>query len=325
MAMGNKLITETNFTFPGQTAVYHGKVRDVYDLGDTLLFVASDRYSAFDRNLALVPHKGELLTGISRWWFEQTADIIPNHIIDYPDPNVAWGRKYKVVPLEMIVRGYITGVTNTSLWHTYSEGQRDYGDFFLPEGLIKNQKLPEPVLTPTTKFEKHDRNLTPAEAVKEGLIDADVWERLQKVSIELFTFGQKKAAEKGLILVDTKYEFGTDQMGNIYLIDEVHTPDSSRYWRAESYKASIAKGTEPENYDKEYMRLWYKERFDPYAEGEAPKVPKDVIDELKNRYIFVYEQLTGKSFEPTNEDNALERIEQNINTVLSELTAEQTI
>lgn len=310
--MDSSLITETNFTFPGQKAVYHGKVRDVYDLGKSLLFVASDRYSAFDRNLAVVPHKGELLTAISKWWFEQTAYIVPNHIINYPDPNVAWGNKYAVVPLEMIVRGYITGVTNTSLWHTYSNGQRDYGDFTLPDGLTKNQKLPQPVLTPTTKFEKHDRNLTPAEALKEGLIDEAIWEKLQKIALELFTFGQAKAAEKGLILVDTKYEFGTDTEGNIFLIDEVHTPDSSRYWRTDAYEASLAAGKEPENYDKEYMRLWYKERFDPYAEGVAPEVPTEIVEELKNRYIYVYEHLTAQKFVAADETDALNRIENNV-------------
>ncbi len=314
--MSGALITETDFHFPGQQAVYHGKVRDVYDLGDSLLFVASDRYSAFDRNLALVPHKGELLTAISKWWFEQTAHIVPNHIIGYPDPNVAWGKKFQVVPLEMIVRGYITGVTNTSLWHTYSGGQRDYGDFTLPDGLRKNQKLPQPVLTPTTKFETHDRNLTPAEAVSEGLIDAGIWEKLQKIALELFAFGQKTAAEKGLILVDTKYEFGTDADGNIFLIDEVHTPDSSRYWRADTYEASLAAGKEPENYDKEYMRLWYKERFDPYADGEPPEVPPEVITELRNRYAYVYERLTGGTFVPPEETEVLRRIETNVTKAL---------
>jgi phosphoribosylaminoimidazole-succinocarboxamide synthase len=298
--------------------LYHGKVRDVYDLGDSLLFVATDRYSAFDRNLALVPHKGELLTAISRWWFEQTTDIVPNHIIGYPDPNVAWGKKYEVLPIEMIVRGYITGVTNTSLWHTYSEGQRDYGDFTLPDGLRKNDKLPSPVLTPTTKFEKHDRNLTPKQAVAESLLDEKTWQKLQNVALQLFSFGQKAAEEHGLILVDTKYEFGTDKNGQIVLIDEIHTPDSSRYWRADSYQASLEAGKEPDNYDKEFLRLWYKERFDPYADENsvAPKVPLETIDELRRRYIYVYEQLTGQTFVAADETDALTRIETNIRQAL---------
>jgi phosphoribosylaminoimidazole-succinocarboxamide synthase len=315
--MRERLISETDFHFPGQQAVYHGKVRDVYDMGQSMLFVASDRYSAFDRSLALVPHKGELLTAISKWWFEQTAPIIQNHIVGYPDSNVAWGKKYKVVPIEMVVRGYITGVTNTSLWHTYSEGQRDFGDFTLPDGLVKNQRLPQPVLTPTTKFEKHDRNLTPKEAVAEGLVDAKLWEQLQKIALDLFTFGQKAAAEKGLILVDTKYEFGVDTDGQPVLIDEIHTPDSSRYWRADTYQASLDAGKEPDNYDKEFLRLWYKERFDPYADTPAPEPSEEIIGELKDRYIYVYEQLTGQQFSPEDSDNdPITRIDTNVRKAL---------
>lgn len=315
--MSGQVLENTDFHFPGQVGIYHGKVRDVYDMGDSLLFVATDRYSAFDRNLAVVPHKGELLTGISRWWFEATASIVPNHIIGYPDPVVTWGRKYTVIPIEMVVRGYITGVTNTSLWHTYSEGQRDYGDFTLPDDLHKNEALPEPVLTPTTKFEAHDRNLTPAEAVKEGLVDANLWQKLQKVALELFRFGQATAHEKGLILVDTKYEFGTDGQGHIVLIDEIHTPDSSRYWRRDSYEASLKAGEEPENYDKEFLRRWYKERFDPYNDADAPTAPPDIIDELAGRYRYVYEQLTGQTFTPTpNGDDTAKRIDANVRKAL---------
>jgi phosphoribosylaminoimidazole-succinocarboxamide synthase len=309
-------IASTDFSFPGQQGVYHGKVRDVYDFGDSLMMVATDRYSAFDRNLALISHKGELVTAVSRWWFEQTESIIKNHIRSYPDPNVAWCDKYKVVPIEMIVRGYITGVTNTSLWHTYSQGQRDYGEFTLPEGLGKNQKLPDPVLTPTTKFEKHDRPLTPQEAVREGLIGADLWERLKSVALELFRFGQQTAETKGLILVDTKYEFGLDEQNNLVLIDEIHTQDSARYWRADTYQQQISQGQEPDNYDKEFLRLWFKMRFDPYADKIAPDVPKEVCDELTSRYAYVYERLTGKAFSAAPEENPLERIETNIQKAL---------
>ena len=316
--MDQPLIDQTQFEFPGQTAVYHGKVRDVYDLGQTLLFVASDRYSAFDRNLALIPQKGALLTSISRWWFEQTAHIVPNHILAYPDLNVAWGKKYKVIPLEMIVRGYITGVTNTSLWHTYSEGRREYGTFSLPDGLHKNAQLPSPVLTPTTKFEAHDRNLTPDEAVSEGLLDKTTWDKLQQISLRLFDFGQQTASQNGLILVDTKYEFGLDEDGHIVLIDEIHTPDSSRYWRADTYESNLAAGDEPDNYDKEYLRLWYKARFDPYAEGEAPQVPAAAALELSHRYEYVYRQLTGHDFKPVTAPTAevLQRIDANVREAL---------
>lgn len=317
--MGYRTITKTDFSFPGQTGLYHGKVRDVYDLEETLLFVATDRYSAFDRNLAFIPHKGQLVTAISRWWFDQTNSIIKNHVKGYPDPNVTWGQKYQVVPIEMVVRGYITGVTSTSLWHNYSNGQRDFGDFTLPDGLKKNQKLPEPVFTPTTKFEAHDRPLTPQEAVTEGLIEPQVWDRLQTVARELFVFGQKTAAEKGLILVDTKYEFGTDNQGNIVLIDEIHTPDSSRYWLAENYQASLDAGSEPDNYDKEYLRLWYNERCSPYKDAVLPDPSPEAINELSRRYIYVYEKLTGNKFvAPSDNEDILARIEINVNKALEE-------
>lgn len=311
-------IASTDFSFPKQAGVYHGKVRDVYDFGDSLMLVATDRYSAFDRNLALIRHKGELVTAISKWWFEQTASITKNHIISYPDPNVAWCKKYTVVPIEMIVRGYITGVTNTSLWHTYGQGQRDFGEFTLPEGLHKNQKLPEPVLTPTTKFEKHDRPLTPQEAIAEGLVDTDVWERLKRVALELFRFGQETAEAKGLILVDTKYEFGLDKQNNLVLIDELHTPDSARYWFPDTYQQLIDKGEEPENYDKEYLRLWFKARFDPYKDTTVPPVPDEVLDELTNRYIYVYEHLTGQKFVAAPDTDPTVRIETNIKKVLEQ-------
>lgn len=307
----------TDFHFPGQKKVYHGKVRDVYDFGDTLLLVTTDRYSAFDRNLALVPYKGELVTAITRWWFEQTASIIKNHVIDYPDPHVVRCKKYQLIPIEMVVRGYITGVTSTSLWHTYSAGQRDYGDFTLPDGLCKNDKLPHPVLTPTTKLEAHDRNLTPDEAVAEGLVDKAVWEQLQSIAIELFTYGQKTAEKAGLMLVDTKYEFGLDTDGSIVLIDEIHTPDSSRFWLADTYKTLIDQDKEPDNYDKEFLRLWFNERFDPYSDAPAPAVPDEIITELSNRYMYVYKRLSGTKFKPANDEDLIGAIESNVKKVLA--------
>jgi phosphoribosylaminoimidazole-succinocarboxamide synthase len=215
----------------------------------------------------------------------------------------------------MIVRGYITGVTNTSLWHTYGEGQRDFGDFTLPDGLKKNEKLPQPVLTPTTKFEVHDRNLRPKEAVAEGLVEAGVWDKLQNIALKLFSFGQETAAAKGLILVDTKYEFGLDDAGNIVLIDEIHTPDSSRYWRMDTYQASLDAGKEPDNYDKEFLRLWFKEQGDPYADTPLPDAPEEIIKELTNRYIYVYEHLTGQKYEAPAGD-PLPRIEANVKKAL---------
>lgn len=316
--MERTILEETDFKLPGCQGVYHGKVRDVYDFGNRLMLVASDRYSAFDRILAKVPNKGALLTATSRWWFEQTAHIVQNHIISYPDPNVAYCHKYEVIPLEMVVRGYITGVTNTSLWHTYSEGQRDYGIFTLPDGLRKNDKLPEPVMTPTTKLEVHDRNLTPAEALAEGLLKDEVWQRASSLALELFRFGQQKAEAAGLYLVDTKYEFGLTTEGQIVLIDEIHTQDSSRYWLAETYDERVRNGQEPDNYDKEYMRLWFKERFDPYADAVAPTAPDDVIAELERRYQYVYEKLTGEPFVLPDTIDIVSRVESNLKRSLRE-------
>lgn len=316
----NNTIAETDFHFPKQKNVYHGKVRDVYDFGDSLMMLATDRYSAFDRNLALIPHKGKLVTAISRWWFEQTEPIVKNHVKSYPDPNVTWCNKYKVVPIEMVVRGYITGVTSTSLWHSYAKGQRDYGIFTLPDGLAKNQKLPKPVFTPSTKFEKHDRTLTPQEAVKEGLVDPKLWEKLQDIAMKLFTFGQKTALDKGLILVDTKYEFGLDEQNNLVLIDEIHTPDSSRYWRADSYKKRLEAGQEPDYYDKEFLRLWFSEHGDPYKDKTLPTPSPKIIQEMSNRYIYVYEKLSGQKFQkPDAAQDPLKRIQTNILKSLEKL------
>jgi phosphoribosylaminoimidazole-succinocarboxamide synthase len=307
-----QLLKTTDFHFPGQKGVYRGKVRDVYDLGGSLLLIATDRYSAFDRNLAFIPYKGELVTAISRWWFEQTEPIIKNHIKGHPDSHVAWGKKYNVVPIEMVVRGFITGVTNTSLWYMYSQGQRDFGDLTLPEGLQKNQRLPEPVITPTTKLEEHDRPLTPEEAVKEGLIDEKLWQQIRDAALKLYIFGQKTAFKKGLILVDTKYEFGQEADGSLVLIDEVHTPDSSRYWLAETYQERVEAGEEPDYYDKEFLRLWFKERFDPYKDKDAPEASVEAVEELSRRYRYIYEQLLGQPFAPAEIDDLQATIEANV-------------
>lgn len=310
-------IVATDFVFPGQQQLYRGKVRDVYDLGQTMLMVATDRYSAFDRNLAVIPGKGEVTTATSRWWFDQMAPVTPNHIIGYPDPNVTWCKKYPVVPLEMVVRGHITGVTTTSLWHHYSQGRRDFGSFVLPDGLVKNQRLPEPVLTPTTKFEAHDRFLTPQEAIAEKLVDAPTWERLAGIALQLFRTGQRLADDKGLVLVDTKYEFGIDEDGNPVLIDELHSQDSSRYWLAEQYQAQLAKGEEPDYHDKEFLRLWFKQRFDPYSNQLAPNAPPAVLSEMLRRYVVVQERLTGQPFVFSQAVNPLERIDCNVRKALS--------
>ena len=290
---------------------YQGKVRDVYIQNDKVIMISTDRYSAFDRNLALIPCKGQVLTQVSRFWFEQTKDIVPNHVIDFPDPNVVVGKKCKVLPVEMVVRGYITGVTGTSIWTLYKNGQRDFGDFVLPDGMKKNQKLDKPVLTPTTKHEEHDRNLTSKMVIEEKLMDPEVWQKVSDIALKLFTRGQEIALDRGLILVDTKYEFGIDEKGEIILIDEIHTPDSSRYWQATTYKNRIAQELEPENFDKEFLRLWFKDNCDPYKDDKLPEAPTKMIEELSRRYIKICEQITGIPFHK-EEGNIVKRIENNL-------------
>ena len=306
----NDVLTETNFTWLGEKKT--GKVRDVYDLGDKLILITTDRYSAFDRNLALIPFKGEVLTQVSKFWFEQTKDIIPNHVLDYPDPNVVVGKKCKVLPVEIIVRGYITGVTDTALWTLYENGQRDFGDFTLPENMKKNQKLNKPVITPTTKFEAHDRPLTSKIILEEKMVEPKMWKEVCDTAFKLFTRGQEVASKQGLILVDTKYEFGLDENNKLTLIDEIHTPDSSRYWQVDSYQERIEKGLEPENFDKEFLRLWFKENCDPYKDKKLPEAPIEMVVELSRRYIQIYEQITGKKFKHDFSQPTLERITNNL-------------
>ena len=286
-------LTETNFTFGKK---YQGKVRDTYDLGDRLLLVTTDRQSAFDRYLASVPYKGQVLNLTSAWWFEQTESIVPNHMIAVPDPNVMIAKKCRVFPIEFVVRGYITGTTSTSLWTQYKNGVRDYCGIHFPEGLKKNQCLAEPVLTPTTKDKDHDRPISPAEIISEGWMTQDEWDEASAAALKLFKFGMETAKKHGLILVDTKYEFGRDLDGNMVVLDEMHTPDSSRYWLAASYEARIANGEEPENIDKEFLRLWFIDHCDPYKDKVLPKAPNELIVTLASRYIQLYEMITGHRF-----------------------------
>lgn len=303
------ILAKTNFKNLGEK--YNGKVRDVYIQKDRVILISSDRYSAFDRNLALIPYKGQVLTQVSRFWFEQTKDIVKNHVIDFPDPNVVVGEKCKVIPIEMVVRGYITGITGTSLWTLYQKGERDFSDFILPDGMKKNQKLNNPVLTPTTKSADHDRPLSSKVILEEKIVSADLWKQLSDTAIKLFKRGQEVALKHGLILVDTKYEFGINQKGELVLVDEIHTPDSSRYWQAKTYEERIAKGLEPENFDKEFLRLWFKENCDPYKDEVMPEAPKEMVEELSRRYIQIYEQITGNSFK-TEKGDIEKRIENNL-------------
>lgn len=290
-----------------------GKVRDSYTLDDNIVLVTTDRLTAFDRHLALIPYKGQVLNLISAWWFEQTASIVPNHLLAIPDPNAIIARKCNVFPIEFVVRGYITGTTNTALWTQYKNGVRDYCGVSFPEGLLKNQKLHHAVLTPTTKEAIHDRPITPAEIISEGFMTEDEWAQVSQLALKLYQRGVEIAAKQGLILVDTKYEFGRDNEGNILVVDEIHTPDSSRYWLADSYEKRLAKGLEPENIDKEFLRLWFADHSDPYNDDVLPLAPQELIETLSLRYIQLYEMITNKTFDfPIQNESPAPRIERNI-------------
>lgn len=303
-------LTTTNFSVGKK---YQGKVRDTYDLGDKLMLITTDRQSAFDRVLASVPFKGQVLNLTSAWWFEHTQHIIPNHVITIPDPNVTIAKKCKVFPVEFVMRGYVTGTTSTSLWTHYKNGVRNYCGNVLPEGLRKNQRLVTPILTPTTKDEKHDKPVSADEILEMGLMTSADWEIASQAALKLFQFGIETAAKHGLILVDTKYEFGKDEHGNILLIDEIHTPDSSRYWLAASYEERFAQQLEPENIDKEFLRLWFADHCDPYKDAVLPKAPDELIVTLSSRYIQLYEMITGKKFHfPNTTMNINERIMRNV-------------
>ena len=310
----NNCLTKTNLS---AGVKYGGKVRDRYELEDRLVLITTDRQSAFDRILAAIPFKGQVLNQTSAWWFEQTKDIIPNHVINIPDPNATVARKCTVFPIEFVVRGYITGSTSTSLWTVYNSGDREYCGNVLSDGLVKNQKLDTNMLTPTTKEEHHDRPISPSEIVNEGWMSQEDWDYCSGKAVELFTFGQKIAAENGMILVDTKYEMGRDEDGHIMLIDEIHTPDSSRYWLADSYEARISAGKEPENIDKEFLRLWFVDNCDPYNDKVLPDAPEELVIELSKRYIQLYEMITGKTFSfPDHEIPINNRIQQNLSEQL---------
>ncbi|MGD0680756.1 MAG: phosphoribosylaminoimidazolesuccinocarboxamide synthase [Terracidiphilus sp.] len=291
--------TDLPLTAKTLTEKYVGKVRDTYEMADgRLLLVTTDRQSGFDRLLGAIPFKGQVLNRTSLYWFEQTRGIIGNHALASPHANALIARKCTVLPIEFVVRGYMTGSTDTSIWTQYQQGVRSYCGHALPEGMKKNERLAKNIITPTTKEKTHDRPVTPDEVVSEGWLTAEQWEFTSAKALALFEFGQKIAAERGLILVDTKYEFGVASDGEILLIDEIHTPDSSRYWLADSYVERLAAGQEPNMIDKEFFRLWFRERCDPYKDAVLPTPPDDLIAELAARYIQLFEKITGMAFEP---------------------------
>lgn len=307
--MGNCLDDTSFLALPNHR---RGKVRDSYDLGDRLVLVTTDRQSAFDRVLATIPFKGQVLNQVSAFWFEQTADIVPNHVIEIPDPNVTIAKKCKVFPIEFVVRGYLTGSTSTSAWIHYAQGIRSICGNVLPDGMVKNQKFEQPILTPTTKDDDHDESISSAEIVERGIIDANTWGKLEKIVFALFARGTKIAKQHGLILVDTKYELGVDENGAIILIDEIHTPDSSRYWLSTSYEQRLSEGMEPENIDKEFLRLWFRDHADPYNDKELPPAPDELVIELSSRYIQLYEMITGRKFAVETTQSIRQRLTANL-------------
>jgi phosphoribosylaminoimidazole-succinocarboxamide synthase len=298
-------LDKTDLPFLGERI--EGKVRDIYRRNGQRVLITTDRVSAFDRVLGLIPHKGQVLNQLSAWWFGQTADLARNHLIDVPDPNVTIAHEAEPLPVEIVVRGYITGVTKTSLWYLYEQGERQPYGIQLPDGLQKNDRLPYPIITPTTKAEKggHDERLTRDEILERGLVPPERWAEIEATAVALFQRGQEIAFKSGLILVDTKYEMGLIE-GQLTLIDEIHTPDSSRYWLADS----LQPGQEPENFDKEFLRKWYA--VQGYrGDGPPPTMPDDFVALVASRYISTYERLTGESFIP-GEQPIVERIEENL-------------
>ena len=277
-----------------------GKVRVSYAYGDGLrLFITTDRLSAFDRVIAGVPYKGQVLNQLSAWWFERTADVVANHLVDVPDPNVLVARAAQPLPVEVVVRGYITGVTSTSLWRQYADGARTIYGYHFSENLRKNTDLPSAIITPTTKAEHggHDEPLSPSDVARKGLVAPALWRKVEDAALELFARGQEIARQSGLILADTKYEFGTTPTGELLLIDEVHTPDSSRYWVADSYEQRMSSAEEPESLDKEVVRRALIEAgYD--GQGMPPTLEAAVWEATSRRYVDAYERLTGLTFQP---------------------------
>ncbi len=304
----------TDATLPELPNHHAGKVRDNYDLPDgRRILIATDRLSAFDRILAVIPFKGQVLTQTARFWFDATSDICPNHVLGYPDPNVVVGQRLDILPVEMVVRGYLAGTTSTSILTMYRAGARDMYGLHLPDGMHPNQRLPAAVITPTSKAGDgaHDEPLTPDDIVQRGLLSEAQWADVQRYALALFARGQAIAAARGLILADTKYEFGTDAQGRIVLADEIHTPDSSRYWLAPSYPEHFARGEPPESFDKDVVRSWVAARCDPYRDA-VPPIPPEVVLHTASVYIRACEAITGQPFVFPPPGPPLERIRRNL-------------
>src|SRR3954469_17449090 len=305
-----KTLSETDF--PSLGAKYEGKVRDCYTKDGKRTIIVTDRLSAFDVVLGTIPFKGQVLNQMAAFWFEATADLVPNHVINVPDPTVMVARECTLLPVEFVMRAYMTGVTSTSIWTHYQKGVRSFCGHDLPEGMKKNQALPKPILTPSTKAEKgdHDKSVSRAEILEMGALSAADFDAAAEMCARLFDFGQHEAAKRGLILVDTKHEIGRKPDGSLCFIDEIHTPDSSRYWYADDYQARFDKGEEPRGLDKEYVRRTLAEQGYK-GDGPPPKLTDDVRVEAARRHIQVCELITGRPFVPNTEEPSA-RIRKNL-------------
>ncbi|MCQ2195380.1 MAG: phosphoribosylaminoimidazolesuccinocarboxamide synthase [Paludibacteraceae bacterium] len=308
-------LTKTDYNFPGQTGVYHGKVRDVYSVGDKLIMVASDRISAFDVILPKgIPYKGQMLNQIAAKFLDDTKDICPNWKLATPDPMVTVGIRCEGFPVEMIVRGYLCG----SAWRAYKSGVREICGVKIPDGMKENQKFETPIITPTTKAEigKHDEDISKEEILAQGLVSKEDYEMLEKYTLALFQRGTEIAAKRGLILVDTKYEFGKAN-GTIYLMDEIHTPDSSRYFYSEGYEERFKKGEAQKQLSKEFVREWLMENGFQGKEGQkVPEMTDEIVKSISDRYIELYENIVGEKFVKADTSSISERIEKNVKNYL---------
>ena len=294
---------------------YEGKVRDNYVTADgRRVLVATDRLSAFDRVLTTIPFKGQVVNQMAQYWFEETAELAPNHVLSVPDPVVTVARECTPLKVELIMRAYLTGVTSTSIWRAYEQGARAFCGHHLPEGMVKNQPLPRPLLTPSTKADRgdHDVSASREEILAMGAVSAAEFDAAADIAVRLFAFGQKRAAERGLILVDTKYEMGLAADGSLLVIDEIHTPDSSRYWFADDYEKRLAAGQEPRSLDKEFVRRWLSEERGYRGDGDPPPIPDDIRVEAAARYIEIFELVTGRRFQPDTAREPAKRVARNL-------------
>ncbi|MBI3619093.1 phosphoribosylaminoimidazolesuccinocarboxamide synthase [Candidatus Peregrinibacteria bacterium] len=307
-------LSETNFSSLGEK--YTGKVRDVYRQNDRNILIATDRQSAFDAPWCTIPLKGQVLNQLSAWWFERIADVMPTHVIAVPDPNATVVKNVTILKIEIVVRAYLTGSTGTSAWVNYHKGIRNFCGNLLPEGMVKNQKFASPIITPTTKAEE-DELIDPQGILERGLTTKKQWEEITDRALALFQRGQEIAASRGLILVDTKYEMGLDRDGTLTIADEVHTPDSSRYWVAATYEERFAEGKEPESLDKEFFRLWLSgQGIDPYDAAKRDLLRSRITDDVRlmlaSKYVDLYERMTGMSFHVPEDPDVVGRMERNL-------------